>query len=264
MSLQAVDSKALMVCSKPTVRDGITHSHPGAFFGTTFAHLFFQSYRELAPAPFWKPPSRSSNGAHSSSVSNRSSSDSRASPFVNPNPHGGQKRAAGYVYVPRIYGFKVSERAKSGPRMQWLRLRPQSPDELEMVDWRGRWLDEDEDGEGDEYDEDEDESGQMEDFDPVCAGISPPRWLAEHKQDAVDEEEDEEEEEEDEDEERSPHSAMQGQQRQLQFASASTENKKVDIPYLPPSGNGRVKVTRQWVPAKTWAVPTTRTTAQVC
>jgi casein kinase II subunit beta len=73
---------------------------------------------------------------------------------VNPNAHGGQKRAAGFVYVPRIYGFKVSERAKSGPRMQWLRLRPESPEELEMVDWRGRWIDED-------LEEDDDESYEV-------------------------------------------------------------------------------------------------------
>jgi hypothetical protein len=82
---------------------------------------------------------------------------------VNPNPYGGQKRAAGYVYVPRIYGFKVSDRAKCGPRMQWLRLRPETPEELDQVDWRGRWIDED------EYEDDEDEQDrQMEDFDPVC------------------------------------------------------------------------------------------------
>jgi casein kinase II subunit beta len=90
-------------------------------------------------------------------------------PFVNPNQHGGQKRAAGHVYTPRIYGFKVSERAKSGPRMRWLRLRPESPTEMDLVDWRGRWIDED-----DEYDEDEDEDEddrQMEDFDPVCSGL---------------------------------------------------------------------------------------------
>jgi casein kinase II subunit beta len=68
------------------------------------------------------------------------------------------------VYVPRIYGFKVSERAKSGPRMQWLRLRPENPEELDMVDWRGRWVNDD-----DEYDDDEEEEAdrQMEDFDPV-------------------------------------------------------------------------------------------------
>jgi casein kinase II subunit beta len=49
--------------------------------------------------------------------------------------------------------------------MQWLRLRPQSPLELDMVDWRGRWIDEE------EYDgiDDNEEEGdrQMEDFDPV-------------------------------------------------------------------------------------------------
>lgn len=134
----------------------------GAFFGTTFPHLFFQSYRELAPAPFWKPPA---TGGSSTSPP-RSTSASRGPPFVNPNPHGGQKRAEGYVYVPRIYGFKVSERAKSGPRMQWLRLRPETPGELDLVDWRGRWIDED-----DEYDDEEDDEQEdrpMEDFDPVC------------------------------------------------------------------------------------------------
>uniref|UniRef100_A0A0W0FK04 Casein kinase II subunit beta n=2 Tax=Moniliophthora roreri TaxID=221103 RepID=A0A0W0FK04_MONRR len=151
----------------------------GAFFGTTFAHLFFQTYRELAPAPFWKAPSSSSISGGSPRSS--ASSAAGASAFENPNPHGGQKKAAGYVYVPRIYGFKVSERAKSGPRMQWLRLRPESPEELEMVDWRGRWIDEDD--EYDDEEEEEEEDRRMEDFDP----------------DAVDDEEDEEEEEEEED-----------------------------------------------------------------
>ena len=86
-------------------------------------------------------------------------------PFVNPNPYGGQKAAAAKVYTPRIYGFRVSERAKSGPRMRWLRLRPESLTELDQVDWRGRFLssdDEYEDGEGDGEGD-----GPMEDFDPV-------------------------------------------------------------------------------------------------
>lgn len=47
--------------------------------------------------------------------------------------------------------------------MQWLRLRPQTVEELNSVDWRGRFIDEDEDEE--EYEEDEDRP--MEDFDPV-------------------------------------------------------------------------------------------------
>lgn len=138
----------------------------GAFFGTTFAHLFFQTYRELSPAPFWRAPSAGGSPLSPRSVSG--SNGSRASPFANPNPHGGQKRAAGYVYVPRIYGFKVSERAKSGPRMQWLRLRPETPEELDTVDWRGRWINGDDGYDDDEEEEEEDR--QMEDFDPV-------RWI---------------------------------------------------------------------------------------
>ncbi|OLL26703.1 Casein kinase II subunit beta-1 [Neolecta irregularis DAH-3] len=54
----------------------------GAFFGTTFPHLFFKTYPELVPIPSTK------------------------------------------VYEPKIFGFRVSGRAKSGPRMSWLRMRP--------------------------------------------------------------------------------------------------------------------------------------------
>ncbi|KAG4302420.1 hypothetical protein PCK1_001256 [Pneumocystis canis] len=54
----------------------------GAFFGTTFPHLFFQTYPEYKP-------STPKNCFH--------------------------------IYQPKIYGFKISERSKSGPRMSWLR-----------------------------------------------------------------------------------------------------------------------------------------------
>jgi hypothetical protein len=120
------------------------------------------------PAPFWKQPS--SSGSMSPSRSPRSitgSNSSQQAPFVNPNPHGGQKRAAGKVYLPRIYGFKVSERAKSGPRMQWMRLRPESPEDLDEVDWRGRWIDDEEDQYDDGIDGEAEEDRRMEDFDPV-------------------------------------------------------------------------------------------------
>ncbi|TBU63943.1 casein kinase II regulatory subunit-domain-containing protein [Dichomitus squalens] len=218
----------------------------GAFFGTTFAHLFFQSYRELAPAPFWKPTSPSSTSPRSSA-----SSSSNQPPFVNPNPYGGQKRAAGKVYIPKIYGFRVSERAKSGPRMQWMRLRPENTEELDLVDWRGRWIDDD-----DRYDDDEehvDQDRPMEDFDP----------------DAADDDEDEEEEEEEE----AGDSAMKG--RAVSHSTADTsprsptptnppsspassgppptpgEDAKSDAKFggvspLPPSG--KLRVVRQWVP----------------
>ena len=71
--------------------------------------------------------------------------------------------------MPRIYGFQVSERARSGPRMRWLRLRPQTAAELDAVDWRGRWI-----GSEEEYDDDEEvaEGGPMEDFDPVSTPLT--------------------------------------------------------------------------------------------
>ena len=144
--------------SKSYISAMISRSLQGAFFGTTFAHLFFQTYREFAPAPFYIQPSLSGPSLRSPTQTNANQS------FMNPNHYGGQKAAAGAVYTPRIYGFRVSERAKSGPRMRWLRLRPQSPEELEMVDWRGRWIG----GTDDEgYTDDEEEMGPMEDFDPV-------------------------------------------------------------------------------------------------
>ncbi|ORY80530.1 casein kinase II, regulatory subunit [Protomyces lactucae-debilis] len=51
----------------------------GAYFGTTFPHLFFMTFPELLPF------------------------------------------ATGSIYDPCIFGFKVSERSKTGPRMRWLR-----------------------------------------------------------------------------------------------------------------------------------------------
>jgi casein kinase II subunit beta len=37
----------------------------------------------------------------------------------------------GRIYEPRIYGFRVSERAKSGPRMKWLRSKPADVNDLD-------------------------------------------------------------------------------------------------------------------------------------
>jgi casein kinase II subunit beta len=33
-------------------------------------------------------------------------------------------KAKARIYQPRIFGFRVNERSRSGPRMQWLRMRP--------------------------------------------------------------------------------------------------------------------------------------------
>lgn len=112
----------------------------GAFFGTSFAPLFFQTYPELLSAPF-APASPGSSAPSRDRHMSPDPSRVGGETLTNPNPHGGQRPALGKVYVPRIYGFKVSERARSGPRMRWLRERPERYDELELVDHRGRWKD---------------------------------------------------------------------------------------------------------------------------
>jgi len=214
----------------------------GAFFGTTFPHLFFQSYRELAPAPFYKPhtPSVSASPGGTSSAS----SSSHQSTFVNPNPHGGQKRACGRIYTPKIYGFRVSDHAKNGPRMQWMRMRPGSPEEMDRVDWRGRWLDEEEDG---YEDEDEDEDRQMEEFDP----------------DNGDDDDEELEEDEEENEEEGGGGAMAKEKAKMrmrgqeprssqpppsspQVVTSPASSGPPRTPVTAPSGGNRLKVVRQW------------------
>lgn len=44
----------------------------------------------------------------------------------------GQRVPQARLYTPRIYGFRVSEHAKSGPRMRWMRMRPESFEELDQ------------------------------------------------------------------------------------------------------------------------------------
>ena len=107
----------------------------GAFFGTTFAPLFFQNYPELLSAPFAHPGDQShmDQDVDSDSVSSSVEPPSTSQPH-NPNPHGGQRKALQGIYIPRIYGFKVSERAKSGPRMRWLRDRPWTYKDLDLFD----------------------------------------------------------------------------------------------------------------------------------
>lgn len=111
------------------------HGIDGAFFGTTFPHLLLQSYRDLAPS-ILAPTNPSS----------QTSEDSPGSPmdilatFKEENATNstktlslallGRKVPQTGIYTPRIYGFRVSAFAPSGPRMQWMRMRPHSLSEL--------------------------------------------------------------------------------------------------------------------------------------
>ena len=78
-----------------------------------------------------------------------------------------------HIYEPRIYGFRVSERAKSGPRMRWLRMKP---DNINELDETRRWHEQfggDPDGDPDfvggdeEGEEEEEEEADVEEEEAV-------------------------------------------------------------------------------------------------
>jgi casein kinase II subunit beta len=95
----------------------------GSFFGRTFGALFLLTFPEY---------DLTKRGAELLSGGGSRVSDEAAdtlngmfvrniAPGLGPN----------HIYEPRIYGFKVSEVSKSGPRMQWLRDRPADVTELD-------------------------------------------------------------------------------------------------------------------------------------
>jgi len=94
----------------------------GAFFGRTFGSLFLLTFPEydltkrgaevLAGVRITDDDRESLlNGMYTCNIA----------PGLGP----------GKIYEPRIYGFRVSEVARSGPRMQWLRQKPTDIGELD-------------------------------------------------------------------------------------------------------------------------------------
>jgi casein kinase II subunit beta len=107
----------------------------GAFFGTTFGSLFFMTFTDLDIGG----GRNSSAGAAEALVAIQAANQeakARANALitsingVDPNSLA-PGLGPGNIYEPRIYGFRVSERAHSGPRMKWLRMRPTDITELD-------------------------------------------------------------------------------------------------------------------------------------
>ena len=153
----------------------------GAFFGTTFGCLFFMTFPEFdvsakgdplglaATNPiFGLPPggitaaeaSKSASSSLTSTPIHPSTSTDLPPEILTPVPNQpltingtttiniAPGLGPGKIHEPRIYGFKVSERAKTGPRMKWLRMRPADMNELdEAAAWREVNGDESEEGE---------------------------------------------------------------------------------------------------------------------
>ncbi|ODH45622.1 hypothetical protein GX48_08303 [Paracoccidioides brasiliensis] len=121
----------------------------GAFFGTTFGCLFFMTFPELdvaaqnesttSPTPTSNSTTTmATNSRHPSIASPTPTSSISQPPPTQPTQINGIMTSnlapglgQGKIYEPRIYGFRVSERAKSGPRMKWLRMKPDNINELD-------------------------------------------------------------------------------------------------------------------------------------
>lgn len=94
----------------------------GAFFGRTFGSLFLLTFPEY-------DLTKRGIEVLSSAGSRIHDAESLVNGMYAKNI--GPGLGPGRIYEPRIYGFRVSERARSGPRMQWLRDRPVSINELD-------------------------------------------------------------------------------------------------------------------------------------
>ena len=100
----------------------------GAFFGRTFGALFLLTFPEYDISK--KGADTLSAGRQLPTVHTPDGEDKeKINGFNAHNLAPGLGR--GKVYEPKIYGFKVSERARSGPRMSWLRKRPLNIAELD-------------------------------------------------------------------------------------------------------------------------------------
>ncbi|KAL8915765.1 MAG: hypothetical protein Q9172_006689 [Xanthocarpia lactea] len=132
----------------------------GAFFGTTFGYLFFMTFPEYELSAKGDPLNLSAiNPAYAQSADQPAATKSRSSsltstpvptatpttvetnaPLLPPQPSIINGMPAnnlapglgpGKIHENRIYGFRVAERARTGPRMKWLRDKPADINELD-------------------------------------------------------------------------------------------------------------------------------------
>jgi casein kinase II subunit beta len=123
----------------------------GAFFGTTFPSLFFMTFTDLdiggglRSSPSATIDALAALQAQSAEAKSRTNTTPANVTMINGvAPHNlAPGLGAGSIYEPRIYGFRVSERARSGPRMKWLRSRP--ADMTELDETRRYWDERDDD-----------------------------------------------------------------------------------------------------------------------
>jgi len=94
----------------------------GAFFGRTFVSLFLMTFPDY---------DLGKKATEALTMTSSTGEKEMVNGMVASNLAPGLGK--GKVYEPKIYGFKVSERARSGPRMGWLRKKPENVQELNEV-----------------------------------------------------------------------------------------------------------------------------------
>ncbi|XDG06131.1 hypothetical protein ABKA04_005746 [Annulohypoxylon sp. FPYF3050] len=109
----------------------------GAFFGRTFGALFLLTF------PEYDLTKRGADVLANARVSDDDKEMLNGMYTCNIAPGLGK----GKIYEPRIYGFRVSEVARSGPRMQWLRDKP---DDINDLDEARRYAEDNPDTEDDD------------------------------------------------------------------------------------------------------------------
>lgn len=102
----------------------------GAFFGRTFGALFLLTFPDYDISKKGLEALAGDRGARS--LQPLHAVDEEKEKINGFNAHNlAPGLGKGRVYEPKIYGFKVSERSRSGPRMAWLRKRPENIAELD-------------------------------------------------------------------------------------------------------------------------------------
>jgi casein kinase II subunit beta len=93
----------------------------GAFFGRTFGALFLLTF------PEYDLTKRGAEVLQGARIADDDKELLNGMYINNIAPGLGSHK----IYQPRVYGFRVSEVARSGPRMQWLRDKPDDISELD-------------------------------------------------------------------------------------------------------------------------------------
>jgi casein kinase II subunit beta len=103
----------------------------GAFFGRTFGALFLLTFPDYDISKKGVETLAGAHGPRSLPASHLQDGEEKEK-INGMNAHNlAPGLGKGKVYEPKIYGFKVSERARSGPRMSWLRQKPDNIHDLD-------------------------------------------------------------------------------------------------------------------------------------